>query len=113
MTHGTTIPRGHVLADVLDAALALGTLDDAVRDVQAVAAWGAQELEAMRADKAIDTETVLLVLDGLVSNLATAATALERANRLLGGVSRRVLRDLEADGDILRRLIEVERKDKP
>jgi hypothetical protein len=113
MTHGTTIPRGHALADVLDAALAFGALDDAVRDVRAVAAWGAQELETLRADTATDAETVLLVLDGLVSNLTTAATALERANGLLSGVSRRVLRDLDAGGDVLRRLIEAQRQNKP
>jgi hypothetical protein len=113
MTHGTTIPRGHALADVLDAALAFGTLDDAVRDVRAVAAWSTQELETLRADTATDVETVLLVLDGLVGNLATAATALERANGLLGGVSRRVLRDLDAGGDALRRLIEAREQNKP
>lgn len=57
MTQGTTIPRGHALADVLDAALALGTFDDAVRDVRAIAAWSAQELETLRADTAIDAVT--------------------------------------------------------
>ena len=113
MTNGTCIPRGHALADVLDAALALGTLDDAVRDVRAVAALSTQELKTLRDEKAVDAEAFLLMLDGLVSNLVTAATALERANGLLGGVSRRVLRDLEAGGDILRRLIEAESKDKP
>ncbi len=39
MTHRATVPRGHALVDVLDAALAFGALDDAVRDVRAVAAW--------------------------------------------------------------------------
>ena len=113
MTQGTTIPRGHALADVLDAALALGTLDDAVRDVRAVAAWGTQELEVLRADTATDAEAVLLVLDGLVSNLASATTVLERANGLLGGVSRRVLRDLDAGADVLRRIVEREALGKP
>jgi hypothetical protein len=113
MTNGTSIPRGHALADVLDAALALGTLDDAVRDVQAVAAWGAQELESLRADKATDAEAVLLMVDSIVSSLTTAANALGRANGLLGGVSRRVLRDLDAGGDVLRRLIEAQGREKP